>query len=178
MLTEAEILERLKGTLKPGRFEHTLNVVSTARRLAVIHNADEDKCALAALLHDCAKSMSRDEMLNEISKSGIELIKGEDTFEPILHAPAGAAIAQSVYGVNDTEVLSAIRKHTVGGKNMTLTEAIVYVADFIEPGRKPFDGLEEARAIAEKDIYGAVKKCSELTAEYCRSNGQPVFVWP
>ena len=175
MLTYSEMAEKLKTQLKPSRYQHSLNVVETAIRLADTYGADVEKCRTAALLHDCAKSMNRDEMLTVIEENGIVLLDGESEVEQILHAPAGAALARTEYGITDKEVLSAIRKHTVGANNMSLVEAIVFTADFIEPGRREFEGLDNVRELAFTDLYAAVEECTRLTNEYCRKQGKTVF---
>ena len=54
----------------------------------------------------------------------------------ILHGPVCAAIMKHEFGVNDEEVLLAIKYHTTGRQQMTKTEKLVFIADYIEPGRK------------------------------------------
>ena len=92
----------------------------------------------------------------------------------ILHAPAGMVVARDEYGVRDPRILSAIRKHTVGDGHMSPMDALIYVSDFIEPGREPFPGLEKARGLAEKDIFEAMCCCAELTEKHLRSRGQSI----
>ena len=174
MLSEEEILRRLSSELKPSRFAHSLGVRDTAVELARIYGCDEDKCRLAGILHDCAKYMSLEQMMDIIQKGGIELYPHEDEYEPLLHAPAGAALAKLSYGVNDEQILSAIRKHTTG-KDMDLLEAIIFVADMIEPTRTYIPGCDELRALARNDIFAAVEKCKQMTKEYCESQGHRVF---
>ena len=91
--------------------------------------------------------------------------------KPVLHAPVGAYVAKERYGVVDNEVLCAIRRHTVGAEDMSLLDAIVYVADMIEPGRKYFDGLDRARAMARKDIFQAAALCGKLTRSFNKGKG-------
>ena len=54
---------------------------------------------------------------------------------------------------------------------MTALEKLIYTADFVEPNRKPFPGLEEARALAETDLNAATKKCAQLTRDHVLSCG-------
>ena len=54
--------ELVRGRLSDKRYEHTLNVRKMAVKLAKQYGVDEDKAALAALLHDSAKEISKDEM--------------------------------------------------------------------------------------------------------------------
>ena len=172
MLTEAEMLSLLKADLTEHRFIHTLGVRDTSMALSKLHGEDENVCRIAATLHDCAKYMNKTQMLEIIDRFGITLYPGESDNPELLHAPAGAALAQEKYGVTDSNIISAIRNHTLGPSGMSLEDAIVFVADFIEPNRKSFDGLDTVRQLAEKDIYSAVNECKRLTREYCIQNGR------
>ncbi|MCR4576337.1 MAG: bis(5'-nucleosyl)-tetraphosphatase (symmetrical) YqeK [Clostridiales bacterium] len=172
MLTEEEMLSLLKTDLSEHRFIHTLGVRDTSVALAKLHGANVDVCRIAATLHDCAKYMGRSQMLEIIDKYGIKLYPGESDNNELLHAPAGAAMAREKYGVKDESILSAIRNHTLGPSGMSSEDAIVFVADFIEPNRKSFDGLENVRQLAEKDINAAVGECKRLTREYCMQKGK------
>jgi predicted HD superfamily hydrolase involved in NAD metabolism len=83
-------------------------------------------------------------------------------------------LARDLFGVRDASILSAIRRHTVGDGQMSPMDALIYVSDFIEPGREPFPGLEKARKLAEKDIYKAMCCCAQLTAKHLKSQGKHV----
>ena len=175
MLTYEEMRERLRQTLSEHRFLHSMGVMETALHLAQVHGADEEVCRTAALLHDCAKCMSEKEMLDIIARYGISLYPGEENYPYLLHAPAGAALAQRDYGISDPAVLSAIRCHTVGSKHMSLTDMIIFVADFIEPNREDFPGLDDVRLQADCDIFAAGEECKHLTQKYCLARGQKIF---
>lgn len=169
---EAEILERLKGMLTDRRFIHTLGVADTAERLAPRCGVDVRRARLAGLLHDCAKSMPLEDMRAMVVEHLPDLDAEELETRAILHAPAGMVLAQNLFGVRDPSILSAIRKHTVGDGSMSPMDALIYVSDFIEPGREPFPGLDKARKLAEKDIYRAMCCCAQLTAKHLKSRGQ------
>ena len=166
------VLSELKKTLKPSRVEHTLGVADTAVRLAKKHGIDPAKAEIAALLHDCAKYMPVPDMQKMLVGTGFETDEAELNTPSILHAPAGSILAREKYGVSDPEILSAIRKHTIGDENMSPLDALIYTADFIEPGREYFPGLEEARALAEENIFAAMFKCTELTNNYLLAQGK------
>ena len=167
-----EILNILKKTLKPVRFVHTLGVAETAVRLAERFDVNPVKAELAALLHDCAKYKPLDEMKKLVAEGCADADAEEMETESVLHAPAGMVHAQEEFGIQDPEILSAIRKHTLGDVQMSALDALIYTADFIEPNRKPFPGLEEVRALAESDIFAAAMKCAELTNRYVESQGR------
>lgn len=164
-------LERiLSERLHPGRFQHTLGVAETAMRLALRFGVDPQRARLAGLLHDCAKSMAYGEMLARVrGMDGVD--EDERGMEPVLHAPVGAVEAQKEFGVQDPEILSAIRCHTLGKPDMTPLETLIFVADFIEPGRKFFDGLDRVRALAETDLTAAARLSAELSSKFVISRG-------
>ena len=166
---ELEVL--LSERLKPARFRHTMGVAETAERLARKYGADPMRARLAGMLHDCAKSMDYDQMVALVKGNVPDLDDEELATEPVLHAPAGMLLARDEYGVRDPEILSAIRRHTLGDKNMTLMDAVIFVSDFIEPSRRPFAGLEDARAEAEKDIWSAARLCARLSGAFVESRG-------
>lgn len=170
--SEAQILERLKAMLTFHRYTHTLGVANTAQRLAPSCGVDPLRARLAGLLHDCAKSMPLEEMKALVCRNLPDLDREELETRAILHAPAGMVMARDLFGVRDPSILSAIRKHTVGDGEMCPMDALIYVADFIEPGRESFPGLDRARKLAEKDIYQAMRCCAELTAKHLKSRGQ------
>ena len=171
-LARNEILTRLQKNLKPGRFAHTLGVAETAVRLAERYGVVPAQAELAALLHDCAKYMP----LNEMRALVIQHIPDTDPLEleavSVLHAPAGAVVACQEYGVQNPHILSAIRKHTLGDAEMSALDALIYTADFIEPGRENFPGLAQARALAETDLYAAMCLCAELTNRHLETQGR------
>ena len=172
--SEEQIMEHLKGMLTYHRFTHTLGVADTAQRLATNCGVDPLRARLAGLLHDCAKSMPLEEMREMVMNNLDDLDVEELETRAILHAPAGMVMARDVFGVRDPSILSAIRKHTVGDGEMSPMDALIYVSDFIEPGREPFPGLEKARKLAEKDIYKAMVCCTQLTAKHLKSQGKHV----
>ena len=77
-------------------------------------------------------------------------------------------------GVQDPDVLSAIRNHTLGRRGMSPLETLIFVSDFIEPNRAPFEGLEEARTLAETDLRAAARRCAELSNDFVLRRGGQV----
>ena len=166
------ILEKLKKAITLHRYHHTLGVADTAQRLAANCDVDPMRARLAGLLHDCAKSLPYGEMRRLVEENVPDADEAELDAEPVLHAPAGLVLARRDYGVRDAAILQAIRRHTLGGPGMTAMDALIYVSDFIEPGRRPFPGLEDARALAEKDIFAAMALSARLSASYLTSRGK------
>lgn len=151
-----EITQRLRKELqkelKPDRFDHTLGVAYTAASMAFVYGADVEKALIAGMLHDCAKCMSHEEQVRICEKNKIDITEVERKNHSLLHAKVGMYLARARYDVYDTEILNAIRWHTTGREDMTLLEKIVYIADFIEPNRKPLENMDIIRKEAFTDI--------------------------
>ncbi len=154
------------------RLQHTLGVEYTAVRLARRWGADEGRARIAALLHDCTKGMKPEEQLKLLGKYGITSDVPGKTGGKLLHAVTGAAVAEHEYAA-DPETVSAIRWHTTGRRGMSLLEKILYVADYIEPGRD-FEGVEEVRALAWRDLDAALLLGLENTRREVLSEGGPL----
>ena len=142
----ADIKSHIKGIMSEKRFEHTLGVAKSAKKLAGIYKVDPSKAELAALLHDCAKHRKIEEMRNMITRE-TELTDEEYNLPEILHGFAGAIYARNVFKVDEVDVLNAIKYHTIGRRNMSMLEKVVYIADRIEAGRK-HEGVEKIRELA------------------------------
>lgn len=156
-MDKKEIQERLKASLKDKRFIHSLGVCDEAVRMAKQFGADEDKAYIAGLLHDCAKNLTRTEETELCKKYDVEIDNITLICQPVMHAPLGAVVAQYEYGINDSEILDAIRYHTVARSDMTLLDKIIYVADMIEPSRD-FEGASRLRELSKTSIDSAYRE--------------------
>ena len=164
----------LRSALSDKRLVHSLLVSHTARKLARIHGVNEDRAALAALLHDCAKCLPLAAMQHIARENRLLLDKETLQSGNLLHGPVGAVIAEKEYGVSDPIILSAIRGHTTGKVGMLPLEMIVFLSDKIEPSRRTYPVLEEVRALAQKDLAAAMLHSLQSTLEYVKSqNTQP-----
>ena len=163
---------RLKKELDAARYAHTLGVEKTAREMAEKFGVDEEKAALAGLLHDCAKCMPLSQMTKAAKNEKLDPVMKES--KALMHAVAGTHVAQDVYDVHDPEVLGAIRWHTTGHANMTKLEKIVYLADMIEPNRKPYPGLEALRKLCMTDLDEAMHMALLMSLDHVREQGKPL----
>lgn len=154
-VSKEEMITYVKNKIGEKRFKHSLNTAKEAVSLAKRYNADEDKAYIAGLLHDVAKGLPKQELEAAASENNIEIDKYEKLNPELIHGKIGAAMVKRDLGINDEEILSAIKWHTTGYKNMTLLEKIIYLADIIEPGRN-FKETDKLRAIAYKDIDDAM----------------------
>lgn len=161
-----EIQEDLIKKLKPSRYEHTMAVAYTAAALAMRYGEDMDKAFMAGLLHDCAKYLTDVELIKECQDNNVELTKHELEHTALIHSKVGVLYAKNVYGVDDPDILKAIRSHTTGNTDMTLLDKIIYIADYIEPNRDRAPHLEELRKLAFEDIDECLVATAKGTIEY------------
>lgn len=170
----ARFYSKLRGALSDKRLVHSLLVAHTARKLARIHGVNEDRAALAGLLHDCAKCLPLSEMQRIARENRLLLDKETMQSGNLLHGPVGAVVAEKEYGVTDPIILSAIRCHTTGKVGMLPLDMIVFLSDKIEPSRRSYPELNEVRALAQKDLGAAVLHSLKSTLDYVRSqNTEP-----
>ena len=165
------IREKLKASLKPGRYDHSLSVSFTCMALAMRYGYDLDKAELAGLLHDCAKCYDNNSIIAACRNSGMELTEGELQAPSIIHSRLGARMAEEKFGVNDPEILSAIACHTTGKPDMSLLDKILYIADYIEPRRYKIKDLPAIRRLAFEDLDQALFQIMEGTLRYLKESG-------
>ncbi len=164
------LVDRLRRSVPEKRFRHSLGVASDARRFAAIHGADPGKAWLAGLLHDCAKGIPTAEQVGECDRLGVALDPATRTCPQVAHGFLGAFLARRDYGIEDGEILQAIRRHTVGGPDMTLLDKIVFLADGTEPGRH-YPGVDDVRAAAVVDLDKALRLFLDGQIAYLSSRG-------
>lgn len=155
MTLEERIKEDLKKILDEKRYRHTLGVVKSAQELCELYGEDRQKATLAALLHDVAKQLKKDEVQQKIEKYGIELDEVEKETNQLKHAKIGRYIAEFEYGIKDEDILNAIDYHTTGRANMSKLEMIICLADYIDDTRT-FDTVDEIRRLSKLNLEYAL----------------------
>lgn len=158
--------------LDPGRVNHVLGCRDTAAALARRWGVDETDAARAGLLHDITKALSPGLQLTLCREYGIFLDDFSRKNPKTLHALTGSLVAERIFG-ECPAVVSAIRYHTTGRAGMNLLEKIIYVADYMEPGRT-FPGVEKLRELAWADMDGALKLGLEMTLALLNKQGSEV----
>lgn len=153
--TDEKIIELIRSRLNPDRFEHSLNVAVSAKKLAEKYGCDENKAYTAGLLHDVMKNADSLEQLEVMNKAGMKLTDVEFSNKKLWHAMAGAAYIKTQMGIDDEEIILAVRYHTTGRAEMTLLEKTVYLADFISAERN-YPGVDEMRRLCEKSMDEAI----------------------
>ncbi len=175
-----KIKKYLKKELTKERYHHTEGVAYIAVALAMRYNPNTtnsdfiEKAMIAGLLHDCAKCMDNEEKLRICDKYNIAYTKLEKENAFLLHGKVGAHIARNEFDIEDEDILNAIIWHTTGRPQMSLLEKIVFIADYIEPSRKPLPQMDEIRQLAFVDIDAAMVKILANTLSYLEKKGEPM----
>lgn len=172
-MNQSEALQIVKEQLTEHRYTHTIGVMETAIVLAEQYGADVKKAELAAIFHDYAKFRPKEEMAKIIAEQNMptELL---DYHSELWHAPVGAYLVEKEVGITDGEILNAIQYHTSGRPGLTLLEKIIYLADYIEPGRH-FPGVEEVRQLAKIDLDQALLRAIQNTILFLMKKNQRIY---
>ncbi len=169
-----KIRRRMEKVLDVRRFEHTLGVAYTASALAMCHQVDIIKAQTAGLLHDCAKCISDEKKILICEKHNIQINEVERQTPFLLHAKVGIFLAMKQYNITDRDIINAILNHTTGRPGMSSLEKIIYIADYIEPGRKRAPNLTQVRKLAFRDLDAALLQILEDTLQYLNNIGGPI----
>lgn len=161
-----EARKKIKSALSKKRYQHSMRVADTAYSLALRYSYPAFTARVAGLLHDCAKDIPEEDYFSILEKNKVEITKAERKAPYLLHAKVGAIIAKKEFGIIDPDVLSSIRTHTTGEPDMSLLQKIIFVADYIEPGRDKAERLPEIREMAFFDIDLCVTEILSDTLKY------------
>ena len=164
-ISTQEIEHWLKDNLVEERYIHSLGVMEAAVELAQIFHLDIEKARLAGLLHDAAKCFPNEKLLEVIKEHIPEVHECELLNYKTLHAPVSAYLAKTKFNVTDTEILDAIRWHTLGRCNMSDFEKIIFLADKIEARTRDLNFRQECMDLLKEDrgLDKALFKCFEST---------------
>jgi predicted HD superfamily hydrolase involved in NAD metabolism len=170
LLKDAENYARERLSAK--RYAHTLRVAETAERLAKLHSLDPERARLAGLLHDTAREIGMQELLRIAEEDGLQVGYFEHERPILLHGPVAAELAIEDLGVDDGEVLDAVRVHTTGEPGMGPLALALLVADKIEPGREQ-PAVQDLRNLAPVSLNRAAMAALEDAISYSERRERP-----
>ncbi|MEM9008403.1 MAG: bis(5'-nucleosyl)-tetraphosphatase (symmetrical) YqeK [Cyanobacteria bacterium P01_F01_bin.86] len=168
------ILDWLNVNVPRPRIRHILGVEQTAFEWAQLYGLDAERAAWAGLLHDVAKYFSGDRLLDMAATEGLILDSVLKKTPHLIHADVGAIVARDKFGVTDSEILDAIRLHTLGAPGMSSLSCIVFLADALEPNRGQSEDLKNLRNLVERHLYRAVVAVSDRSLQYLIAKKDPV----
>lgn len=167
------LMQKIQMRMSERRFKHVLGVEEMAIALAEKYGCSPEKASIAALTHDYAKERPDDEFILVIKRDGYDTAL-LDYGNAIWHGVVGTSFVERELGITDEEILHAIRVHTTGAAKMSLLDKIIYVADYIEPGRV-FPGVKEARELALIDLDEAVAFETKHTLAHLIEQEQQIY---
>lgn len=131
------LFDAVRASMSPYRFEHTAGVEREALRLGRIYLPDElYELRVAALLHDITKELTVDEHLRLLKENGVEITENILRSPKTLHArTAELEVSRRFPKYASDKICQSLRYHTTGSEDMTLFDAIIYLADYIEETR-------------------------------------------
>lgn len=185
----SEIREALPLYEDARRLEHTMGVYRECVWFAKKFELPEDElytvCA-SALLHDITKNLS--------DTQAMEVCKRHNIIPPsaaaVMHQYTGAPFAKEIFGsdIVTEAVASAISCHTTGKQGMSMTDKILFVADFTEAGRK-YRSCQDIREYLHREcekinrnektalsrlLNDTVKRIVGFTVTYLIEKGKPI----
>ena len=146
--------QELSSVMSEGRLLHSRATGATS--LSLVRQFGEqlegELCTKTALLHDIAREWKADELLSYAQEHHLAL-EPEEVGEPVLlHAPVGAALlARRGY---ESSLCLAVRYHTLGSVHMGRLGLVLFIADYIEPGRTHLtdETREDLRALPSLEM--------------------------
>jgi len=171
LLHDADALARSR--LSEKRYAHTLRVADTAAELARDHGLDEDRTRLSALIHDAARENGPERFLRLAEEWDLPVGEPERQSPKLLHGPVAAELARRELGIEDGEVLEAIRAHTTGKPGMGPLALVLYVADKIEPARD-YPSVQRLRRLAQEDLHAAATEALRRAIAHNEERGKDV----
>ena len=169
----SELRVKVMNSLEEKRYAHTLGVCKAAVKMAKVYREDVKKAYMAALLHDCAKNIPKDEMYELCREKNVELDKYEKELPMLVHAKLGAVIAKEKYNVADEDIINAVKWHTLGRCEMSKLEKIIFVADMVEEHRN-FPGVDRLREVMYDNLDRMVYLCYESTIKFNEEKGNTI----
>ena len=163
-MTIEEYKSHIRKKLSDKRYYHSLCVADEAVRLADRYGADKQKAYLAGLLHDVLKDTSSNEQLKFSKQFGIMLSDLEISAPSLYHSLIGSEYVRHVLGIEDEEIISAIKYHTTAKADMSLLQKIIYLADYTSLDRD-YNGVEDMRQAVNEGLDKAMKVALDYTVQ-------------
>lgn len=170
---DEQFIEIIRTRLSEYRFRHSLSVAAEARRLAERYGADADKAYTAGILHDIMKDTDVNTQKRLFEDYNIVLDEVEQESPMLWHARSGEVFIRNILGVQDEEILSAVRYHTTGRANMSLLEKVVFVADFTSEDRD-YPDVNVMRDKADQSLNEAILYGVDYTIHSLKEAGRTI----
>ena len=160
-----EIRDIVKSFVSEKRFLHTLGVENEVYKLGKIFLPEKaEKLRLTGILHDITKEIPHEEQLQIIKDGGIILDDVQKIAPKLWHSISGSVYIRTKLGINDEDIINAIRYHTTGRAGMSLLEKIIYTADFTSAERN-YNGADIMREKSQRSLEEAMIYSCQFTLQ-------------
>lgn len=170
---EDELKNWLRARVSGGRYMHSLGVMEAVTELARLHGVDHVPLRQAALLHDCAREFSNEDLVATAEEWQLPVREVDRRSPVLLHGKLAVVIAERELGLSELAILSAVRWHTAGHPEMTLSDKLFYLADVTEPTRH-HAWVAGLRALANEDVDQAVLMAIGINTDHLDRTGRTV----
>jgi predicted HD superfamily hydrolase involved in NAD metabolism len=162
---------------KPTRYAHALRVAELAFAIAQANRlspGEQFKAYQAGYFHDLTRAGAKE----RYNKAAAELYGNlfQDGLIPAwaLHQFTAPMVLKEEFGLTDEEVLTAIRYHSTGHREMSPLDKILYASDKIEPGRHYDSG--EMIAKMKEDYVSGFQEVLQTNTDYLKSTIGPAGI--
>ncbi|MBO6229197.1 MAG: bis(5'-nucleosyl)-tetraphosphatase (symmetrical) YqeK [Ruminiclostridium sp.] len=170
-----EYKDMIRGMMGKKRYIHSCNVADMCVKLAEIHGGDVKKAYTAGILHDCRKEAEAEVQRREMMASGYKVDPAELASKSTWHGVAAAYYLREELGIDDEDILNAVRYHTVARAAMSKLEKIVYLGDLVSAERD-FPDVEKYRAYAMKDLDDGMYRALKWSVQNLSANDKKIPV--
>ena len=140
----------IKEYLSKKRQKHSCGVSKLAESLCKRYDIDPVKGLIAGISHDIAREFDNEKLVEYAKKDGNPFLPWEISYPILLHGRAGAEFIKERWQINDPDILEAIRYHTSGKPGAPMLAQILFVADYLEPGRKFLTKAEREKILGNR----------------------------
>lgn len=130
-----EIRKYIEMNLTMPRFEHSLSTALVCVELCSLFGLNENKGRIAGIAHDISRDNAVTEKTISSLKDGYVVTEEEKSNPVLLHGRIGAELLRNKFKLADDEIMQAVRWHTTGHPDMGQLGQVLFIADYIEPGR-------------------------------------------
>jgi predicted HD superfamily hydrolase involved in NAD metabolism len=167
-----ELREKVRLMIKPQRFIHSLGVAETAARLAERFGESTSDALIAGIYHDAYRYSATVDSILLLENAGFVLDDEEKREPMLLHGPLAAYHFESDAGEEVSDALKrAVRHHTLGSVEMGRLGGIIYIADYMEPGRRHLTDTDRREILSRSTIEAMVLDIIEREKPYLESTG-------
>lgn len=170
-ITYTELYDLVGKKIKPSRFQHSIDVASVCIDLAKRFSLDAEAASIVGIYHDAYRYVDCSLLFDEIEEAGWEIMPEERESPMLLHGAVAAMHFDHDAGSVPLSYKLAVRHHTLGSVRMGTLGAILYIADYIEPGRKHLSDEDRALILSERSLEDMTMRIMDMQRPYFIKEG-------